>query len=108
MIIDIPKKLTLEDIKISCIYFIVKDGEILYIGQSKNFLVRFMAYKKANYDYIRIIPCKPENLLAYEKRWILRYMPKYNERHLYTSRKFVGKLPIYPDCKKMNHKVNPK
>lgn len=61
------------------LYFLLKDGVIVYIGQTKSLQVRMPSHKEKEFDRLRWIDCDTrEIVLMYEKRWIRRFKPKYN------------------------------
>lgn len=66
----------------SYIYFLLKSGNIVYIGQSISIRIRIYqhnAYK--DYDTIRLIKCPFDKLLYYEQRWIMKFQPSGNQAH---------------------------
>lgn len=64
----------------SGIYFLLKDGIVVYVGQSTNVERRLISHKWTDkqYDSCRVISCANDLLLYYEKRWIKRFKPIYN------------------------------
>lgn len=64
----------------SGIYFLLKDGIVVYVGQSTNVERRLISHKwtEKQYDSYRVINCANDLLLYYEKRWIKRFKPIYN------------------------------
>lgn len=69
------------------IYFLIKDGLIVYIGATKNIQQRICAHKSLLhvskwFTHFRIISCNSnEEMMVYEKRWIARFNPIENVRH---------------------------
>lgn len=62
------------------VYFLIKDRKPIYIGHTKRLSQRIPAHRKKDYDCIRWMDCKDkEHALYYEKRWQLRFKPKYNK-----------------------------
>lgn len=61
------------------IYFLLYRKEIVYIGQSKNLSTRIKCHGDKKFDTIRIIECSSKNMARYERRWILKFKPKYNK-----------------------------
>jgi excinuclease UvrABC nuclease subunit len=90
---NLPKYVTKESLTISGLYFVMHKGKVVYIGQSVNVISRIfrqhdiITFKK--HDKIRVIQCPPDRLLYYEVRWLKRFKPKYNTRHVY---KWVGPI----------------
>lgn len=62
------------------IYFLIRKGKIVYIGQSIHVFERIKAQKSlgAVFDDVRVIPCREEDLSKYEKRWIMKFLPVDN------------------------------
>ena len=61
------------------IYCLVRDGKVMYVGQTKKGLSRPMAHlgKKA-FDAIYVQPCQEDELNYLESKAIRRYAPPYN------------------------------
>jgi excinuclease UvrABC nuclease subunit len=73
---------------ISGIYFLIKNEEIIYIGQAHNVHSRIYTHRKnkrLNFDSYKIIEIKSFkgllNLCALEKAYIEKYKPKFNKLH---------------------------
>lgn len=62
----------------SCIYFLIKDDKIIYIGQTKNLKTRLKVHAKKGFDSVRSIECDDSVILYYEQRWIRRFKPPLN------------------------------
>jgi hypothetical protein len=64
----------------SGVYFLVKDGIVVYVGQSTNVEKRLINHKHSEkqFDSFRVISCAENLLLYYERRWIKRFKPIYN------------------------------
>ena len=64
------------------IYFCINKStrKIVYIGESVNILSRLASNPvwKPKQMKLRFMKCKDENRLWYERRWICRFIPKYN------------------------------
>lgn len=60
------------------VYFLVKNGEIVYVGQSINIANRITAHRDKDFDDVSFILCEPNNLNILETLYILAYQPKYN------------------------------
>lgn len=66
------------------IYFLIKDGVIVYIGQSKKVFSRIEAHRddpKKDFDTACYFECKEEELDAFEVSLIRAFWPKYNTVH---------------------------
>ena len=68
--------------KIKGIYFCIDQFEnrIIYIGQSDSIYARLASNPHYNHRtmLIRIMHCDDKKRRWYERRWILRFIPKYN------------------------------
>lgn len=74
----------------SGIYFLIRDGIIIYIGKTKFLPVRLAGHSVRDYDTYRLIPCAVDKLAVYEERWIKRFKPVKN-KHFNTDKVvFVG------------------
>lgn len=67
------------------IYFLWKDDEIVYIGQSANGNQRRHGHFKpfnghCRFDHYTFIPCPIDQLGVYEYAYIAKYKPKHNKR----------------------------
>lgn len=78
---DVPKP-------ISAIYFLIKNDEIVYIGQSKDFNSRYSFHlkkKRIDFDKCFHFQCPKEHLKETERQLILKHRPKYN-RELFLKK----------------------
>lgn len=62
------------------VYFLIKNGLVVYVGQSSNVEKRIITHRNSEkqFDSYRVISCDESLLLYYERRWIKRFKPKYN------------------------------
>ena len=71
----------LDELQQPGVYFLLSRGEIVYVGQSVDMRRRigqhFSDYSK-RFDAVRFFPCKPEQLIAWEKRCIRAFRPPLN------------------------------
>ena len=78
----INMKKTIDYPKLKGIYFCINKStrKIVYIGESVNILSRLASNPvwKPKQMRLRFMKCKDENRLWYERRWICRFVPKYN------------------------------
>jgi len=65
------------------VYFLLYNGEVVYVGQTKNGLSRPFSHKNKIFDEVKIIYCNEEDLDAIEKKYILKYSGKYNKELSY-------------------------
>lgn len=94
------------------IYFLLKDNVVVYVGQTKQGLIRPLIHKDKDFDTIKIIYCSEKELDNFEDKYITKYKPKYNKTvnqatnySLYRARNkirelFNNKITI-PDLKKI-------
>lgn len=62
------------------IYFLIKSGEIVYVGKSVNIPGRISGHKKGkDFDYVSVFECKKENLDYFELAYCLKYRPALNK-----------------------------
>lgn len=69
---------TFPNIDCSIIYFLIKDNEVVYVGQSSLGICRPFQHTTKDFDSVSILKCKNEELDYLESRFILKYKPKYN------------------------------
>lgn len=62
------------------VYFLIKKGKVIYIGQTKNFNQRIKGHSNKKYDSYRFVACDVNVLLDYESRWIKKFKPKLNKK----------------------------
>lgn len=60
------------------IYFLIKNKQIVYIGQSRNIAVRVTGHKDKDFDSVSYVTCKKELLDITETLYILAYNPVLN------------------------------
>lgn len=111
-VVSIPK---LENV---FVYFLLKNNYVVYVGQTKNGILRPLSHRDKDYDEIKIIYCKDNELDTLEDKYIKKYLPKYNKSKnnnvnysLNKSRNeirkiFNTKLFCLPDLKKIINKLN--
>lgn len=70
------------------IYFLLKDGKIVYIGQTHELLKRVKWHMNQEMDFkdIRFIECNEDKLTFYETRWIKKFKPIFNGTHIKPRR----------------------
>lgn len=64
------------------IYFLIRDGEIRYIGQTKTLLYRLSQHSRAGrqFDAFSFIPCREDQLDELEKVYVTLLMPEENRQ----------------------------
>lgn len=85
MAFKLNKYFTVEDYRLIGVYFLIGKGKIVYIGKSTSLLNRLASHVSIKFDKIRFIQCDELRLDEYERRWIMRFRPKGNFRHLFVS-----------------------
>lgn len=63
------------------VYFLLKNNIVVYVGQTKNGLLRPLSHKDKDYDTIKIIYCKENELDFLEDYYITKYNPIYNQMY---------------------------
>lgn len=66
------------------IYFLIDDGEVVYVGQTKNGIIRPLSHRDKVYDEIKIKYCAEKDLDLTEDRYIQFYKPIYNKQRNYA------------------------
>lgn len=67
--------------RFSCIYFLIENNIVVYVGQSINLAGRVLDHKyttKIEFDKIGFIPCEVEDMNNMEAINIVKHKPKYN------------------------------
>lgn len=83
MKLDLSKRINLKSLIIKGIYFLIRNGKIVYIGQSENLINRIMTHYANNsmkFDTVRFIEFDGHKYdrMRYETRLILYFRPKWN------------------------------
>lgn len=69
-----------QDFRVCGIYFLIKNDEIVYIGQSVNIFGRLQGHSDKDYDSVAFVACPKSQLDILETLYILNYQPKLNGR----------------------------
>lgn len=78
------------------IYFLIKDGEIKYVGQSVNIEARITSHKPRRFERWHWIPCSREELNALERAYINAFMPAWNTDGRTMARRYALANPPPP------------
>lgn len=72
------------------IYFLKRNGAILYVGKTTNFFVRMAAHDKGNipFDDVTFIPMNESDLDLFEREYILKFDPEYNSHLSKNTRSY--------------------
>ena len=76
---EIIKNKLLLDKDFNCIYFLIKNNEIVYVGQSTRGIRRIYEHTDKEFDYYNIIKVDKEELDLKETEAIIKFNPKYNK-----------------------------
>lgn len=68
------------------IYFLIKSGEVVYVGQTKQGLTRPLSHRDKDFDEIKIMYCAENALDSLEDKYIQKYKPYYNKQSNYAMR----------------------
>jgi hypothetical protein len=60
------------------VYFLVKDGELKYIGQSTDIEARIYNHRWREFDSWHSIACEPGELKTLERAYIDKFLPPWN------------------------------
>jgi ribosomal protein L24E len=64
------------------IYFIIKDGEVFYVGRSTNLATRVKeSLSRSHCDTAFYVDLLPRDIYWNEKRYIRKLQPKFNRKH---------------------------
>ena len=75
------------------IYFLIKQEEVVYVGQTTKGLLRvYQHHYNKDFDDIYIIECNSEDLDKYESYYIFKYEPIYNNNPNYLRSCSIGNL----------------
>lgn len=68
----------------SFVYFLLKDNEVVYVGQTKVGISRPISHTDKDYDCIKIQYCDIDKLDEVESKYIIKYNPIYNKTYNYV------------------------
>lgn len=66
----------------SGVYFLVREGRVVYIGKTTNVLARVLKHRQTSkkFDSFSFIPCLPEHMDELERTYICLLMPDENQK----------------------------
>ena len=73
--------LTIQRCEYTFVYFLLKNKEVVYVGQTKKGFARPFSHRDKDYDEIKIIYCEPNELDITEDQYIRKYKPVYNKQN---------------------------
>lgn len=63
----------------TCVYFLFREGKLIYIGRTGNLLQRLIAHRnKRKFDSVYYIPCSKEEVGPIERYMIMKFRPEGN------------------------------
>lgn len=71
--------ITLPNYKKVFIYFLLNGNEVVYVGQTKQGIARPLSHKDKDFNTIKILYCKEDELDKLEDKYIMKYRPVYNK-----------------------------
>lgn len=63
-----------------CVYFLIREQAVIYVGQSRNFSSRIQQHREKSFDYALFLPVPVEDLLRVEGEFIRRLRPPLNRK----------------------------
>lgn len=82
----------------SCVYFLVHNNKVVYVGKTSNGKFRINQHKEEKtFDKIYIIKCKKNELLETEDYYMMKYKPKYN---LLSNNNRKNIITVYNEIRK--------
>ena len=89
------------------VYFLIKEDEVVYVGQSEDVPVRIRSHKHGGlieFDHVYYLHVNPENLVEVEKHYIRLLKPKRNRRSI--SQLFTKKQKNVTKIQKSHSKIS--
>ena len=75
------KQNAVEILDVACVYLLLREGKVVYVGQSKNIYSRIQNHRRTkDFTHFRILRCHPARLNYWEGKLIFDYKPEYNKR----------------------------
>lgn len=71
---------TVEILESCFIYFLINDGEVVYVGQTSVGISRPLSHKDKVFNEIKLIYCELGDLDRLEDKYIKKYDPIYNKQ----------------------------
>ena len=71
--------ITVTDNSKCFVYFLLKDNEVVYVGQTTAGLARPFSHTDKEFDTVKAMPCSIDELDFVEDHFICKYNPKYNK-----------------------------
>ena len=65
--------------KVSAVYFLISNDEIIYVGQTKDMCVRMLSHSRnKTFDSIKYLETEPKKLIELEEYYIIALQPRDN------------------------------
>lgn len=77
---DEANAVTVEILESCFIYFLINDGEVVYVGQTSVGISRPLSHKDKVFNEIKLIYCELSDLDRLEDKYIKKYDPIYNKQ----------------------------
>lgn len=77
------------------VYFLLKNNEVVYVGQTTVGISRPMAHYDKEFDHIKLKYCEIEELNELENKYIVKYNPKYNKTYNYAMWYSFDRIKAY-------------
>ena len=77
-IAEIDGLLPLESEHDPCVYFLVSEGRVVYVGKTIRLARRLLEHKTKAYDEVYFVRCSANRLHLLEREWITRLTPEMN------------------------------
>lgn len=80
MLFEEKEYIEIKNINDVFIYFLIKNNEVVYVGQTQSGLIRPLQHKYNKiFDSVYIINCGKDELDILEDKYIIKYKPIYNK-----------------------------
>lgn len=91
------KQTPLDKTNTTGIYFLIKGGQVVYIGKTENGISRIFAHKDKDFDSYSFFNVPISDLDWVESVNIIYYQPIYNKQ--FTSSSFTGLVGLNEKCR---------
>ncbi len=77
---DCEKFITIPKYLNCFVYFLIKENEVVYVGKTLQGIKRPFEHKDKDFDEVKIMYCKENELDYFEDKYIIKYKPLYNKQ----------------------------
>ena len=74
-----------------CVYILIKENEVVYVGQSVNLLQRLAQHREKDFDAAYYLPIPITDLIKTEKALIQDFNPPLNKTHIVKTKAEINK-----------------